>query len=155
APTRVCVHGRAMPFHVRAALALSLPVGLIALSAGGAIVGWAPADRSAAAPASQPLAANQQAQHFAQRQPGPSSPPAKLAAQAIESHSAQQPPRRLFLDANSVAHREPYEPPSWPGQYAALPDSPGRAADDIGRSMPIQYVAPDSSASAPPVSGTV
>lgn len=140
-----------MPFHVRAALALSLPVGLIALSAGGAIVGWAPADRSAAAPASQPLAAKQQAQHFAQRQPGPSSPPAKLAAPSLEASPATAPPRKLPSAADAItAVREPYDPPSWPRQYAALPEDRAAAADaEIGQSMPIQYIAPASTASAP------
>jgi len=130
--------------NVRAALALSLPVGLIVLSAGGAVLGLRNAshDSAAAVPAVELVA---------------SSPPAKSPQLAALEESRTL--RPLASEPFSLAAREPYEPPTAARQLAQVSEAARsveseRYADSVEadqtpwQAIPTQYTSIDAPANA-------
>src|SRR5687767_13699961 len=97
--------------NVRAALALSLPVGLIVMSAGGAVLGLRNDSHDSAA-SMQPA------------RPIASSPPAKSSQSALlaapEKDHALPP---LVLEPESLTAREPYETPTASRQLARVSEA--------------------------------
>ncbi len=133
-----------MPINVRAALALSLPIGLIVLSAGGAIVGWqSDSTLPPATPRLSSLRSEPAASAKRTLDPNDSSSPLTESI-GIEKPADQNPASYSFHT------REPYEPATWPRQYAL--DDPQPAEGPVGpdvlapndwQALPIQYVAED------------
>ena len=135
-----------MPINVRAALALSLPIGLIVLSAGGAIVGWQ--SDSTLPPATPRLSSlRSETAASAKRTLAPNDSSSPLT----ESTSIEK-PAKPHPASYSFHTREPYEPATWPRQYAIVnqPSAAQPAEGPVGpdglgpndwQALPIQYVA--------------
>jgi tetratricopeptide (TPR) repeat protein len=154
-----------MYLNVRAAFALTLPVGLVLLGIGSAVVGHRPTVPSLGfKKATEPA-------HIAGARPLRSTPQAAEAGEPArlnsDAASMQQDIARRRIGPNSEGKalaREPYDTPLWSRQYAALSeDEP--AVSSAGReeipaasnqhpwhASPTQYVALDAPANSPAAS---